>query len=183
MRSNFPPSLDRALVHEGGFVDNKKDPGGATNKGITIGTLRQLHIDVDGDGDSDISDLKSLRREDVEKVYKTFYWDAVRADLLPSGLDYAVFDFAINSGPARAAMKLQSIIGVDMDGDIGPRSIAAIAKCDPLALITSYAERRLSFMRQTRHPKTHELLWPVFGRGWQRRVDEVTEIARAMARA
>ena len=183
MRANFPPSLDHVLVHEGGFVDNKKDPGGATNKGITIGTLRQLHIDVDGDGDSDIADLKSLRRGDVERVYKTFYWDAVRADLLPSGLDYAVFDFAVNSGPSRAAMKMQSILGVDIDGDIGPRTVAAIAKCDPLALIASYAECRLTFMRQARHPKTHELLWSEFGNGWQRRVNEVTEIARAMARA
>jgi lysozyme family protein len=118
---------------------------------------------------------------DVEKVYKTFYWDAVRADLLPSGLDYAVFDFAVNSGPARAVMKLQSILCVTMDGDIGPATLAKIATCNQKALITAYAERRLSFMREARHSKTHELLWPEFGKGWQRRVDEVTAAALKLA--
>ena len=102
MRSNFPAALEAILKHEGGFVDHPRDPGGATNKGITIGTLKRLGIDVDGDGDSDLADLKSLRHEHVARVYKLFYWDAVKADLLPSGLDYTVADFAVTSGPSRA---------------------------------------------------------------------------------
>lgn len=183
MLSNFPKSLDAVLVHEGGFVNDPRDPGGATNKGVTIGTLKRLGIDVDGDGDSDINDLKALRRVDLEKVYKTFYWDAVKGDLLPSGLDYAVFDFAVNSGPGRAAMKLQGLLGVTMDGDIGPRTLAALAKCNTTALITSYAEARLSFMRILRHPVTHALLWATYGRGWERRVQEVKAMALTMAKS
>lgn len=181
MLINFPRSLDAVLLTEGGFVNDPRDPGGATNKGVTIGTLKRLGIDVDGDGDSDIVDLKALRPVDLQRVYKPFYWDAVRGDLLPSGLDYAVFDFAVNSGPSRAAMKLQGIVRVDMDGDIGPKTIAAVDKCDPLALITAYAEARLAYMRIIRHPTTHALLWKTYSTGWTRRVNEVTALARIMA--
>lgn len=174
MRGNFPAALDAVLRHEGGFVDHPEDPGGATNKGITIGTLRRLGIDVDGDGDSDLVDLKSLRRSDVERVYRTFYWDAVRADLLPSGLDYAVFDFAVNSGPERAASYLQRILGVQQDGDIGPKTLAALDGTDAAALVHSLCDARMRFLRTLNG-------WRTFGRGWAKRVDEVRAMALRLA--
>ncbi len=175
MKANFAKCLPMVLKHEGGFVNHPKDPGGATNKGVTIGTLKRLGIDVDGDGDSDIVDLRNLRQSDLERVYRLFYWDAVRADHLPSGMDYAVFDFAVNSGPARAAKHLQKVIGVEQDGDIGPQTLAAVAKADPQDVVNAICDSRLRFMRGLTK------LWPTFGKGWSRRVAEVRAVGLAMA--
>ena len=183
MQANFPLSLDKVLDHEGGLVNHPKDPGGWTNKGVTIGTLKRLGIDVDGDGDSDLADLKSLRRQDLELVYGTFYWHADRCDLLPAGLDYAVFDFAVNSGVTRAVQHLQRIVGVDADGDIGPKTVGALDGMSSESLIQALCDSRLRFMRQAKNSKTGEMLWPDFGNGWQRRVDEVRAMALKLARA
>ena len=164
--------IPRILKHEGGFVNHPRDPGGATNRGVTIGTLKRLGIDVDGDGDSDITDLRNLREPDAVRVFKLFYADKVQADLLPVGLDYAMTDFAVNSGPGRAAQHLQRILGVEADGDIGPKTLAKVADCDPKALITSLCDSRLQFMRGLD-------TWHDFGRGWQSRVDAVRRDALA----
>lgn len=176
MRANFPAALDAVLRHEGGFVDHPDDPGGATNKGITIGTLKRIGIDVDGDGDSDLADLKALRRSDVERVYRLFYWDAVKADLLPSGVDYAVFDFAVNSGVSRAAKALQRILGVEQDSNIGPKTLAALAGTDAAALVTSLCDGRMQFLKAIKG-------WRTFGRGWTARVDDVRAMALRLAKA
>jgi lysozyme family protein len=158
--------IPRILKHEGGFVNHPRDPGGATNRGITIGTLKKLGIDKDGDGDSDIADLRLLTEKDAVTVFKRFYADPVQADLLPPGLDYAMTDFSVNSGPSRAAKHLQRILGVEADGNIGPKTLAKIADCDPKALITALCDSRLQFMRGLE-------TWRDFGRGWQARVDAV----------
>ena len=174
MKANFDTWLSNVLIHEGGYVDHPDDPGGPTNKGITIGTLKRLGIDVDGDGDSDIADLKKLRREDVARVYRLFYWDAVRADLLPSGVDTAVADFAVNSGPSRAAKHLQSALGVAADGDIGPKTIEAASRANSVDVIRRVTESRMEFLRGLRTFKT-------FGKGWTRRVMEVQSVATMLA--
>ena len=174
MRKNFETALALTLGHEGGWSDHPKDPGGATNMGVTIGTLKRLGIDVDGDGDSDLADLRKLRREDVAKVYRAFYWDAVRADLLPAGVDLAVFDFAVNSGPAQAAKMLQRAVGAKPDGDIGPQTLAALAKEDALLIVAAVSEKRLRFLRSLK-------TWGTFGKGWQRRVEDVQRAALELA--
>ena len=174
MKANYAKALPLVLRHEGGFVNHKDDPGGATNKGVTIGTLKRLGIDVDGDGDSDIVDLRNLRQSDVERVYRLFYWDAVKADQLPSGVDYAVFDFGVNSGPARAAKHLQKVVGAAQDGDIGPKTLALVAKMDPQDVVTALQDSRLRFLRGLK-------TWGTFGKGWSRRVAEVRAVALAMA--
>lgn len=164
--------IPRILRHEGGFVDHPQDPGGATNRGVTIGTLRRLGIDKDGDGDSDIVDLRLITEADAVAVFKRFYADAVQADLLPPGLDYAMADFAVNSGPARAAQHLQRILGVTPDGHIGPKTIAAIGGWNVPALIDKLCESRLRFMRGLK-------TWGTFGKGWERRVRQVNSEAVA----
>jgi lysozyme family protein len=163
------------LKHEGGFVNHPKDPGGATNWGVTIGTLKRLKIDVDGDGDSDIVDLRNLRESDAVRVFKLFYADAVKADFLPPGLDYAMTDFAVNSGPGRAAQHLQRILGVEADGDIGPKTLAAVAQADAAALIVALSESRLRFMRSLP-------IWDTFKNGWTARVADVQRQALLDAR-
>lgn len=172
--NRYQEYMPRILKHEGGFVNHPKDPGGATNRGVTIGTLRRLGIDKDGDGDSDIVDLKLLTADDAATVFKRFYGDAVQADFLPRGLDYAMTDFAVNSGPARAAEHLQRILGVVVDGHVGPATLAAIPKRDTRDLIEALHKSRLRFLRNLK-------TWAEFGKGWQARVDDVRRHALADA--
>ena len=176
MKSNFDAALKAVLKHEGGFVNHPADPGGATNLGITIGTARALGIDVDGDGDTDILDIKKLRVEDAAKVYRAHYWDKVDGDYLPSGVDFAVFDFAVNSGVGRASRFLQQILGVSVDGNIGPKTVEAAQKMDATILVNALCDRRMAFLRSLGTFKT-------FGKGWTRRVAEVRALALEMAKA
>ena len=164
----------RSLKHEGGFANHPGHPGGATNRGVPIGTWRKHGIDKDGDGDSDIADLRALTEADAVAVFKRFYADAVQADLLPIGLDYAMTDFAVNSGPGRAAQHLQRILGVEADGHIGPKTIAALAGTSAPALINALCDSRMRFLRALP-------TWPDFGRGWTARVEAVRRDALADA--
>jgi lysozyme family protein len=119
--------------------------------------------------------MRALTPELVAPLYKRKYWDAVRADDLVSGVDYAVFDVAVNSGAGRAVKFLQSCVGVDADGGFGPRTLAAVkvAEQDPARLIELYCAKRLEFLQSL---KTFE----TFGKGWSRRVAEVKDKALTM---
>ena len=161
MKDNFPKSLAAVLVHEGGFVNNPKDPGGMTNLGCTKAVWEE-HCGHPVDEKS----MRALTPNDVGPLYKRKYWDKVCGDDLPSGVDYVVFDAAINSGAGRAAKWLQSCVGVEPDGGIGPKTLAAVKAIDPKQLVQDYAKRRLSFMMDLS-------TWETFGKGWTRRVNEV----------
>lgn len=174
MDRNYERALELVLKHEGGFVNHPADPGGATNLGITIGVAKRLGIDVDGDGDTDIVDIKKLRREDAAKVYRAEYWNKVRGDDLPDGVDYAVFDFAVNSGPARAAKYLQAIVGVKQDGKIGPQTLAAVAAMPNVSIINQLCDNRQDFVEGLSTFKT-------FGKGWTARIKGVRQEALGMA--
>jgi len=171
MEANFQRALSRVLAHEGGFVNHVADPGGATNRGITIAVFREVY----GKGKT-VDDLKRITNEQVAHIYRMRYWVAVKGDDLPAGLDYAVFDFAVNSGPARAAKYLQRIVGVTQDGVIGPQTLAAVAKHSPAKLITRLCDDRLAFLKGLS-------TWPTFGKGWSRRVEDVRHDALAMVGA
>jgi lysozyme family protein len=171
MKQNADMAIRKILEHEGGYVNHPDDPGGATNKGITIATFRR-YIKRNGT----IADLKAMTAQQAVDVYKAQYWDAVRADDLPSGVDYTVADFAVNSGPYRASEYLQMALGITQDGDIGPLTIAAAQASDPNALIKQINADRLAFMKRIRSGK----LWKTFGRGWQRRVDDVRSTSLAL---
>jgi len=170
--NNSERAIPKILKHEGGYVNNPADPGGATNKGITIATFRR-YIKPGGT----IADLKALTESQAVVVYKRQYWDAVSADLLPSGVDYAVADFAVNSGPSRAGKYLQKVVGTAQDGVVGPATIAAARGLSAPDVINDICDERLAFMRRIRGGR----LWKTFGRGWQRRVDDVRAVSLAWA--
>ena len=164
MLSNFARALPLFLAHEGGFVNHPNDPGGATNKGVTIANFRK-YVKPGGT----VADLKKITNAQVATVFKRHYWDRVRADELPSGVDYTVGDFAINSGPSRAIKELQKVVGVVADGAMGSLTMEAINNADPIFIIRNLNANRLAFMKRIRNGS----LWKTFGKGWQRRVDEV----------
>jgi lysozyme family protein len=168
---NFQTALALVLRHEGGYVDHPKDPGGATNLGITIGTLsnwRGRLVTKD--------EVRRLTKEDVAPIYRHRYWDVVRGNDLPSGLDYAVFDFAVNSGPKRAAMMLQRAIGVEDDGWVGPVTLNAVWAADQHWLLNQLMDQRLNFLKRLD-------TWETFGKGWESRVASVRETALEIAKA
>ena len=170
MQSNFNRSLLLLLKHEGNFVNHPSDPGGMTNLGVTAKVWESwVGHPVDE------KQMRALTPDDVAPLYKRKYWDACRADELVSGLDYAVFDFAVNSGVGRSVKLLQSCVGVPVDGGIGPATMAAINNYpDTKKLIEQYCDSRLQFLKSLK-------TFPVFGKGWERRVNEVeTESLRML---
>lgn len=169
MEANFQRSLSAVLEHEGGWADHPADPGGATNMGITIATFRKW---VKRNGTK--ADLRRITDAQVAKIYRARYWNKVKGDELPSGIDYATFDFAVNSGPGRAAKYLQGVLGVAQDGVIGPKTIAAARAADPIKVITDLCDRRMAFLRRLS-------TWSTFGRGWSSRVLGVRQLALSLA--
>lgn len=167
MKDNFARSLKAVLKHEGGYVNHPKDPGGATNKGIT-----QATYDLWNEGTS--RSVKNITDAEVEAIYKRNYWDKVRGDDLPAGVDYCVFDFAVNSGVSRSAKYLQTVLGVEVDGVIGPQTVKAAMEAEPRAVIQEICDRRMDFLQGLG-------TWPTFGKGWTNRVTGVKAMAMGMA--
>lgn len=168
MRENFETALEAVLHHEGGFVNHPADPGGMTNLGCTKKVWEEwVGHPVDE------RTMRALTPADVAPLYKAKYWDKVRGDDLPAGVDYVVFDAAINSGPGRAAKWLQEVLDVVVDGAIGPGTLRAVAAQDPAALVEKYQARRLDFLQSLS-------TWATFGKGWGRRVAEVKTAAETM---
>ncbi len=168
MKENFQKALKAVLHHEGGFVNHPNDPGGMTNLGCT----KKVWEEWVGHEVTEKT-MRALTPGDVAPLYKQKYWDKIKGDELPAGVDYAVFDCAINSGPGRATKFLQACVGVDPDGAIGPRTMAAVNSIVTKDLVEDYSKRRLSFMMDL--PQ-----WVTFGKGWSRRVSEVEKTALSM---
>ncbi len=170
MKENFPKALEALLKSEGGFSNHSQDPGGMTNLGVTARVWEEWVGHPVNE-----KQMRALTHADVAPLYKRKYWDACKADELISGLDYAVFDFAVNSGPGRAIKFLQSCVNVTADGGFGPATLAAVktAEEDPQRLIELYCAKRLEFLQSL---KTFE----TFGKGWSRRFAEVKEEALKM---
>jgi len=169
MKENFDAALKAILHHEGGYVFHKLDPGGMTNLGCTKRVWEEwVGHEVDEKA------MRALTPADVAPLYKAKYWDKIKGDDLPDGVDYIVFDAAINSGPGRAAKWLQGAVGVTTDGAIGPGTLKAVAAFAAEDLIHAYQARRLAFLQDLP-------TWGTFGKGWGRRVAEVTSTAQTFA--
>jgi len=168
MKDNFQACLKLLLNHEGGFVNNPKDPGGVTNLGVTALTWEMWTGHPVNE-----KLMRALTPELVAPMYKRKYWDKVSGDLLPYGIDSAVFDFAVNSGPGQAAKVLQRLLGVESDGFIGPQTLTKIVSVDSSKLIADYNEARLAFLQALP-------AWADFGNGWNTRVAAVKTEATKM---
>jgi lysozyme family protein len=169
MKHNFAEALQKLLVHEGGYVFHRDDPGGMTNLGVTKAVWEEwVGHPVDE------KQMRALLPVTVAPLYRAKYWDKIKGDDLPTGVDYVVFDAAVNSGPGRAAKWLQACVGVEQDGGIGPKTLAAVTSFDASQLIEDYAKRRLSFLMDLQ-------TWDTFGKGWGRRVAEVQKTGLDMA--
>jgi len=160
MKDNLETATNWILVHEGGYVNHPDDPGGATNKGIIQTTYDAFRRRKGLKSRS----VKSITNSEVLEIYKDQYWDKVWGDHLPNGLDYAMYDFAINSGPSRAIKFLQELVHVKADGILGNITLDAIRSSDNIeSLITDLCYKRWGWLKRLRHYKT-------FGKGWTRRV-------------
>ncbi len=162
---NFETALEHIFAVEGGYVDHPKDPGGATNRGITRATLAAWRKKTVSK-----QNVKNLTRHEAAQIYRANYWDKVCGDDLPSGVDIAVFDHAVHSGPARAIRNLQGAINVPMDGIYGTVTASAVQRFSAENLITTLCERRMMMLK--RLPT-----WNTFGKGWTRRLDDVRNSA------
>lgn len=169
MTDPFTEALAIILHHEGGFVNHKKDPGGMTNRGVT----RRTWEDWTGCPANEAR-MRALTVADVTPLYRKRYWDAVKGDDLPGPIALCLFDMAVNAGPGRAARILQKVVGVTADGEIGPKTIAAVKCREIRGLVGAYQDARLAFYRSLSE-------FPTFGKGWTRRVDEVEMRALELA--
>lgn len=153
----FDEAFERVLTHEGGFVNDSRDPGGATRYGITQAVARAQGYQ---------GPMSALPLGTAADIYRRRYWDAVHADELPESVRFDVFDAAVNSGPVQAAKWLQHVLGVTEDGVIGPKTLAAAAiaaDAPEMNLRALFNGTRLMFM-------TNLKTWPAFSRGWARRI-------------
>jgi len=160
MRDNLHKTTDWILVHEGGYSDHPRDPGGATNMGVIQNTYDGWRTKK---GQSKRS-VRHITKGEVVAIYKEQYWDKVWGDQLPNGVDYSLYDFAINSGPSRAVKFIQRLVGVKEDGVMGNVTLNAIKQSDDLRnLISDLNHSRWDWLKKLRHYST-------FGKGWTRRV-------------
>ena len=179
MKENFDKCLEMLLKHEGGFTADTRDRGnqigdGHGNQGSTmLGVTSKVYADWTGKP-APIELMKTLTQEDVAPIYKKNYWDRCKCDELGSGLDWAVFDWAVNSGTKRVSKALQKACGAERDGVIGNKTLALANGQDVKYMIEEISVMRQSFYESLRTFKT-------FGRGWTRRNKETTEQALSMA--
>jgi lysozyme family protein len=168
--STYDEALRRLLIHEGGYSNHPSDPGGATNFGITIYDYRRYV-----NAGASAADVKAMKVEDAKSIYRAKYWNAMRCDELPAGLDYAVFDYGVNSGIGRSGKVLRRLLKLsDASSMVSDEVIAAVRRTDAASLVAALCEERLAFLQSLK-------TWPVFGKGWGRRVAEVRTAALAMA--
>lgn len=175
MKENWDKCFDLVMASEGGFSDDIRDKGnhmpdgrpGCTNLGVTMMTW-EIYVQRQ----ATVDEMRTLTREDVKPLYKKMFWDKVWGDRMPSGIDYLLFDFAVNAGPSRAILCLQEAVGAYPDGLIGPLTYAATVMHKPKELIELYTAFKEKFYINL-HNATYE-------KGWLNRAELVKTTAETM---
>jgi lysozyme family protein len=175
--NTFFPTL---LKHEGGFVNDPKDPGGATNKGVTIGTFQQCAQRL-VNLQPTLDNLRALTDAQAATIYKALYWDKVHGDEITlQPLANIVFDFQVNAG-ANASKLLQRVLNtlgaspqLTVDGAIGAGTMAALAGTDAVAVYTAYKQGRKDYYTDLvkQRPSLGKFL-----NGWLARVNSFPDLA------
>ena len=172
MAERFDICVAFTLREEGGYVDDPADLGGATNMGITLATYREWS------DDPHLGDLqvKDMTLKTASAIYRSLYWNPLRADTLPPGVDLSVFDMGVNAGISRSARLLQQALGFtgdQVDGSIGPQTLAAANRFDARTLVNDLADRQTGYYRSLAN-------FRIFGTGWLRRTNARRNAALAM---
>lgn len=167
----FERCLDKVLVHEGGYVNLKADPGGETNRGIT----KRVYDAYRQRKGLPLQSVRAITSKEVADIYKASYWDLAKCGQLPAGVSYVVFDGAVNSGVAQSVKWLQRALGVVADGVIGNATLAAVQNYGDMdRLVDAICDRRLAFLQALK-------TWKTFGKGWASRVASVRATGKAWA--
>lgn len=170
MKSTYDLCLPLLLAHEGGYTNHPSDPGGPTNFGITIFDYRKYVKP-----EATAADVRAMTVDEAKRIYRARYWDAQRCDELPAGVDYAIFDYGVNSGIGRSGKSLRGLVKLsERSSIISDEVVAAVRATDAVTLVADVCDERLKFLRSLR-------TWPIFGSGWNRRVSDVKAVALAMA--
>jgi lysozyme family protein len=168
--ASYDRSLPLLLAHEGGYTNHTSDPGGPTNFGITIFDYRKYVKPG-----ATAADVKAMKLDEAKAIYRAKYWDAQRCSELPAGVDYAVFDYGVNSGIGRSGKVLRRVLKLTDNSSIVNDAVVAAARAtDAKMLIVALCDERLRFLQSLK-------TWSVFGAGWGRRVAEVRAAALVMA--
>jgi lysozyme family protein len=171
MRDTLAKVMPALRAHEGGWANHPKDPGGATMFGVTQAVYDDWRVDHGKLKQT----VRDITEDEVRSIFKVRFWDRIKGDDLPTGIDYATFDAAVNSGPARGAKWLQKAVGADVDGKVGALTVRAAWRPDPVVVIRAICANRLGFVQSLK-------TFRVFGKGWTRRVAEVEALAIKLAR-
>jgi lysozyme family protein len=170
-KASFPESERRLLLHEGGYSNHPADPGGPTNFGITLADYRKYV-----NANATAAHVRRMQLAEAIAIYRAKYWNAMRCDELPAGVDYAMFDYGVNSGIGRAGKVLRRALGLpDNTSSVSDAVLAALKQRDPTAIAAFICDERLRFLQSLR-------TWPVFGGGWGRRVGEVKAFSLQLAK-
>lgn len=164
-KGNFPVCLADVLVHEGGYSVVRSDPGNWTGGKVGHGVLKGTKKGIAAASYPHL-DIKALNDNQIASIYQSDFWNPLRADELPAGVDLSTFDYGVNSGKSRSVKDLQRVLGISVDGVVGPVTVLATKAADPRLLIKGHCGRRMSFLRSL-------AIWKTFGKGWSTRVANV----------
>lgn len=170
--SRFATCLAETLKWEGNFSNHPQDTGGATMKGV----IQRVYDAWREQSGKPRQTVRNITDDELNAIYEQNYWAVVRGDEMPVGLDLCVFDYGVNSGPARAVRYLQQVLGIAQDGHMGPVTIAAANAADPAETVKKLCAARRSFVRQIKS-------YPTFGKGWNRRIDGIEQVGCVMCEA
>lgn len=171
MKENYASAIKHVLAEEGGKIEHPADPGGRTNQGIT----QRVYNGWRTNKGLSVRDVYVITAKERDSIYRVNYWDIIQGDLLPSGVDFVVFDGAVNSGASQSVKWLQRCLGVRVDGVMGEATLSAAREHpNPRQLVNAICDRRIAFLQALATFKT-------FGKGWMNRVARVRTFGMELA--